>query len=84
MAAGSVREALAQGAATLSRAGVDAPRLDAELLLAEAMGVGRERLVLEARAVLPARTRSRYDELLAAGWPASRSRTSSGGGRSGG
>lgn len=65
LAAESVREALARGAATLAAAGVDAPRLDSELLLAEAMAVGRERLVLEARASLPAETARRYDELLA-------------------
>lgn len=65
MAAEPVRGALARGTAVLSRAGVDAPRLDAELLLAEAMGVGREQLVIEARAGLPAATVRRYDELLA-------------------
>ncbi|HWE32184.1 MAG TPA: peptide chain release factor N(5)-glutamine methyltransferase [Solirubrobacteraceae bacterium] len=64
VAAESVNQALARGAATLAAAGVDAPRLDSELLLAEAMAVGRERLVLEARAGLPAETVRRYDRLL--------------------
>ncbi len=65
MAAESVRGALARGASALARAGVDAPRLDAELLLADAMGVGRERLVLDARAGLPVETVRCYDKLLA-------------------
>jgi release factor glutamine methyltransferase len=44
----SVREALAQATDLLAGAGCDTPRLDAELLLAETLGVGRERLVLDA------------------------------------
>ena len=49
-----VRELLATAAARLSRAGSDTPRLDAELLLAAALGVDRARLVIDAReAVVP-------------------------------
>jgi release factor glutamine methyltransferase len=48
-AAVSVRGAVADAAQRLARAGCDTPRLDAELLVAGALGVGRERLVLEPR-----------------------------------
>ena len=44
--ASRVPELLDDAAARLTRAGVDTPRLDAELLLAEVLGGGRERLVL--------------------------------------
>lgn len=42
----SVREVLADTTDRLSDAGVDTPRLDAELLLGHVLGVGRERLIL--------------------------------------
>jgi release factor glutamine methyltransferase len=48
----TVREALAGGAAALERAGCETPRLDAELLLASALGVDRARLVIDARGVV--------------------------------
>lgn len=44
----TVREALAGATGALVQAGVDTPRLDAELLLAEVLGVGRAQLVLDA------------------------------------
>lgn len=48
----------------LTAAACDAPRLDAELLLAAALGVGRERLVIEAdRFLTPAQAR-RFEGLL--------------------
>jgi release factor glutamine methyltransferase len=47
-AAPTVRGALSQATDQLAGAGVEAPRLDAELLLAEALGVGREQLVLRS------------------------------------
>jgi release factor glutamine methyltransferase len=47
-----VRDALASASAALADDGCDTPRLDAELLLAEVLGVGRERLVLDARSPL--------------------------------
>jgi release factor glutamine methyltransferase len=59
-----VREALGRGAAALAVAGADTPRLDAELLLAEAIGVSRERLVLAAGELVCAEDRTRYDALL--------------------
>ncbi len=42
-----VGEALASAQIALAAAGVDTPRLDAEVLLAHALGVGRTRLLLE-------------------------------------
>jgi release factor glutamine methyltransferase len=57
-AAGSVREALASATDALAAAGVDSPRLDAELLLAEATGHDRVRLAAEPEAgVEPAAAR---------------------------
>ena len=47
-----VAGALRDATGVLAAAGCDAPRLDAELLLAHALGVGRERLVLDARVEL--------------------------------
>src|SRR3954447_9851286 len=43
----SVRDALSAAELSLRAAGCDTPRLDAELLLAHAMGVSREQLVLD-------------------------------------
>ena len=43
-----VREALASARVALEGAGVDSPRLDAELLLAHALGIDRTRLFLRA------------------------------------
>ncbi len=42
----TVREALAEGVAFLVRAGTDTPWLDASLLLGEALGCGKEQLIL--------------------------------------
>jgi release factor glutamine methyltransferase len=49
----SVRDALAAAEDSLRAAGCDTPRLDAELLLAHALGVGREALVMEPGAGVP-------------------------------
>ena len=54
---------VARGAATLAAAGVDTPRLDAELLLAEALGVDRTRLFLDAPAVHPANL-AHFEQLI--------------------
>jgi release factor glutamine methyltransferase len=59
------RDVLADAAAALADALCDTPRLDAELLLAEALGVERERLVLDARDPIEADTLARFDALLA-------------------
>jgi release factor glutamine methyltransferase len=61
---GPVGLALATGRDRLSDAGCDTPRLDAELLLAAILGVGRERLVIDRGEVLPESTWRRFEELL--------------------
>jgi release factor glutamine methyltransferase len=48
LAAPTIATTLSRAAARLAAAGCDTPRLDAEVLLAHALGVGRERLVLDA------------------------------------
>jgi release factor glutamine methyltransferase len=53
MAAAPVREAMAGAVDALGAAGVESPRLDAELLLAEATGWPRERLATDPDAALP-------------------------------
>ncbi len=65
IASPSVKDALARAARVLSGAGCDAPRLDAELLLAFALGCERAELVLRAREPLGAGSRARFEELLA-------------------
>jgi release factor glutamine methyltransferase len=65
----TVAAALAAGSARLAAVGVDSPRLDAELLLAEAMDpvrpVGRERLVLDRDAGLSSEVQAAFERLLA-------------------
>jgi release factor glutamine methyltransferase len=60
----TVRQALREAAPRLSRAGCGTPRLDAELLLASALGVERERLVLSAGQALEGEALDRFDVLL--------------------
>jgi release factor glutamine methyltransferase len=61
---GSVREALGAAVDGLTAAGIEDPRLDAELLLGEAMGKGRAALAAEpGAAVLPAAAR-RFGEMV--------------------
>ncbi len=60
-----VSDAVAAGTATLAAAGVDTPRLDAELLLGSALGVDRARLLIDGSDAVPEAARARYDELLA-------------------
>jgi release factor glutamine methyltransferase len=62
--AGSVRDALAAATDALEAAGVDSPRLDAELLLAEATGRGRAELVAESRDGVPADAGRHFGELV--------------------
>jgi release factor glutamine methyltransferase len=65
LAAGtSIAGTLRAAAGGLAAAGSATPRLDAELLLAHALGVGRERLVLDARAPVELETLERFDALL--------------------
>jgi release factor glutamine methyltransferase len=63
-AAPDVRGALRQAADRLASAGVDTPRLDAELLLGHALGVGREQLVLRAEHALEPPILADFERLL--------------------
>ena len=60
----SVRDAVAGAAAVLGEAGCDTPRLDAELLVAEAARAARERLFLDPDAALGPDEEARLAELL--------------------
>ena len=62
--ADSVRCALSDAAARLTAAGCDTPRLDTELLLAEALGVEREWLFTHSDAGLPPAPAARFEALL--------------------
>jgi release factor glutamine methyltransferase len=63
--AASLGEAVREATATLAAAGVDSPRLDAELLLAGALGVDRSRLVIDALDSLPADAAGRFERAVA-------------------
>lgn len=63
-AAPSVRWLLGRASETLAEAGVDTSRLDAELLLSEALGVGREQLVMGADQPVHAFELTRFHRLL--------------------
>jgi release factor glutamine methyltransferase len=60
----SVREALESAIDALRAAGVEDPRLDAELLLAEATGGSRANLVADPGAEVPAAAGRRFGELV--------------------
>jgi release factor glutamine methyltransferase len=60
----SVRELLGGAVSRLAEAGVDTPRLDAELLLAEALGVGREQLVLRSAHEVDPGAAERFEALV--------------------
>jgi release factor glutamine methyltransferase len=62
--AGSVRDALAGAADALAAAGVETPRLDAELLLTEATGWDQARLAAEPEAGVPAGAARRFGEMV--------------------
>jgi release factor glutamine methyltransferase len=62
--AGSVRDALGGTVDALAAAGVDSPRLDAELLLAEATGWDRARLAAEPEAGVPPGAARRFGETV--------------------
>jgi release factor glutamine methyltransferase len=61
----TIGAAVSAGTVRLAGAGCDTPRLDAELLLASVLGVGRERLVLDRDFPVPAAARAGFEELLA-------------------
>jgi release factor glutamine methyltransferase len=65
VAGSSLHEALDQAVAQLTSAGIDTPRLDAELLLAQALGVGREQLVLRHREPIEVAALRRFEALVA-------------------
>ncbi|MGA9857708.1 MAG: hypothetical protein WBQ18_07575, partial [Solirubrobacteraceae bacterium] len=60
----SISDALRAGREQLAQAGCDSPRLDAELLLAEVLGVDRARLVIDSGEALDGDAGRRYGELL--------------------
>jgi len=62
--AGSVREALAGATDALGAAGVETPRLDAEVLLSEATGWGRASLATEPDIGVPADAARRFAEMV--------------------
>jgi release factor glutamine methyltransferase len=62
--AGRVREALAAATDAFAAAGVDTPRLDAELLLAEATGWERARLAADPDAAVDAPAGRRFGEMV--------------------
>lgn len=61
----TVAESLQAATAVLSAAGCDTPRLDAELLLGSALGVGRERLIIDAGSELEPTAAEGFQALLA-------------------
>jgi release factor glutamine methyltransferase len=64
VAGGSVGEALGAAADALTAAGVETPRLDAEVLLAEATGSERARLAAAPEAGVPPPAARRFGELV--------------------
>ncbi len=61
----SVAAVLRDATSVLAAAGSDTPRLDAELLLASALGVDRARLIVESRRELDPSATTSFDALLA-------------------
>jgi release factor glutamine methyltransferase len=59
-----VREALEAAVDALAAAGIDEPRLDAELLLGEAMGLSRAALVADSGAEVPAPAARSFGEMV--------------------
>ncbi|MDR0400918.1 MAG: peptide chain release factor N(5)-glutamine methyltransferase [Treponema sp.] len=60
----TVQQALARAAARLKEAGIDSPVLDASLLLGEALGLDRARLLLAYPQPLPADAEDRLNSML--------------------
>jgi release factor glutamine methyltransferase len=61
----TVSDVVALGSSIVTSAGIDTPRLDAELLLGFVLGVGRERLVLDALAEVDDEEFGRFVALVA-------------------
>jgi release factor glutamine methyltransferase len=64
LAAPTIAAALNRASAQLAAAGCETPRLDAEVLLGFALGVGRERLLLDAGRRLEVDAAERFDQLV--------------------
>lgn len=64
MTGATVREALESATDAMRAAGVEDPRLDAELLLGEAMGCGRAALIADGEAEVPPAAGRRFGELV--------------------
>jgi release factor glutamine methyltransferase len=64
MTGSSMREALDASVDALTAVGVDEPRLDAELLLGEAMGCGRAALAADGGAEVPAPAARAFGEMV--------------------
>jgi release factor glutamine methyltransferase len=64
MTGASVREALEAAVDALAAGGIDEPRLDAELLLGEAMGRERAALIADGGAEVPAPAARRFGEMV--------------------
>jgi release factor glutamine methyltransferase len=64
MAGATVREALDSAVDALAAMGIDEPRLDAELLLGEAMGCERTALIVDGEAEVPASAARRFGEMV--------------------
>jgi release factor glutamine methyltransferase len=62
--AGSVGDALSGAIDALTATGVESPRLDAELLLGEAMGCGRAALAVDPGAAVPAGAGRSFGEMV--------------------
>jgi release factor glutamine methyltransferase len=62
--AGSVREALGSATDALGAAGIEDPRLDAEVLLEQATGWDRARIAANPESELPARSGRRFGEMV--------------------
>jgi release factor glutamine methyltransferase len=60
----TIREAINAAVDALCAAGVENPRLDAEILLSEAMGCERARLVVDSEAGVPAAAVRRFGEMV--------------------
>jgi release factor glutamine methyltransferase len=64
LAGATIGTVLERARSSLAEAGVETPRLDAELLIAEVLGVGRERLVLDRDEPVGSEAERRFAQLV--------------------